>query len=111
MSVTPTPSPLSPRELVDEYFIENRTKVLEIAAFLDRLDRADPSYASRDFRMKAFAEALAGLTEAPASPGKTSGRVDHIQQLLSDPREGPLDALDRKSALGAYDRWSEEARS
>ena len=86
---------------MDEYFIENRTKVLEIAAFLDRLDRADPSYASRDFRMKAFAEALAGLTEAPASPRKTSGRVDHIQQLLSDPREGPLDALDRKSALGA----------
>ena len=43
------------------YFIENRTKVLEIAAFLDRLDRADPSYASRDFRMKAFTEALAGL--------------------------------------------------
>jgi hypothetical protein len=104
MSVTPTPSPLSPRELVDEYFIENRTKVLEIAAFLDRLDRADPSYASRDFRMKAFAEALAGLS-------RKSGRVDHIQELLSDPREGPLDALDRKSALGAYDRWSEEARS
>jgi len=89
---------------VDEYFIENRTKVLEIAAFLDRLDRADPSYASRDFRMRAFAEALAGLS-------RTGGRVDHIQQLLSDPREGPLDALDRKSALGAYDRWGEEARS
>ena len=31
MSVTPSPSPLSPRELVDEYFIENRTKVLEMA--------------------------------------------------------------------------------
>ena len=104
MSVTPTPSPLSPRELVDEYFIENRTKVLEIAAFLDRLDRADPSYASRDFRMKAFGEALAGLE-------RKNGRVDFIQQLLSDPREVPLDALDRKSALGAYDRWSQEKRS
>jgi hypothetical protein len=104
MSATPSPSPLSPRELVDEYFIENRTKILEIAAFLDRLDRADPSYASRDFRMKAFAEALAGLS-------RKGSRVDHIQQLLSDPREGPLEALDRKSALGAYDRWSEEARS
>jgi hypothetical protein len=104
MSATPSPSPLSPKELVDEYFIENRTKVLEIAAFLDRLDRADPTYAGRDFRMQAFAEALAGLT-------RPSGRVDHIQQLLSDPREVPLDALDRKSALGAYDRWSEEPRS
>jgi hypothetical protein len=102
MSVTPSPNPLSPKELVDEYFIENRTKLLEIAAFLDRVDRADASYASRDFRMRAFAEALAGL-------GRNAGRVDYIQQLLSDPREVPLDALDRKSALGAYDRWSGEA--
>ena len=104
MNAKPSLSPLGPRELVDEYFIENRTKLLEIAAFLDRLDRADPSYASRDFRMKEFAEALAGL-------GRNGGRVDYIQLLLSDPREVPLDALDRKSALGAYDRWSEETRS
>ena len=99
MSATPSPSPLSPKELVDEYFIENRTKLLEIAAFLDRVDRADASYAGRDFRMRAFAEALAGL-------GRRDSRVDYIQQLLSDPREVPLDALDRKSALGAYNRWS-----
>jgi hypothetical protein len=118
MNPTSSLSPLSPKELVDEYFIENRTKLLEIAAFLDRLDRADPSYAARDFRMRAFAEALAGLGEvpagragAPASSGKMGSRVDYIQQLLSDPREVPLDALDRKSALGAYDRWSEETRS
>ncbi len=104
MSATPSPSPLTAKEVVDEYFIENRTKVLEIAAFLDRLDRADPSYAGRDFRMRAFAEALAGL-------GHKAGRVDHIQHVLSDPRDVPLDALDRKSALGAYDRWSEERRS
>jgi hypothetical protein len=96
-------SPLSPRELVDEYFIENRTKLLDIAAFLDRIDRVDASYAARDFRMKAFSEALAAL----GSPGD---RLDRIQHLLSDPRTTPLDALDRKSALGAYDRWSKEAR-
>ena len=104
MNAKPSPSPLTPRELVDEYFIENRTKLLEIAAFLDRLDRSDPAYAGRDFRMRAFAEALAGLS-------RTSGRVDFVQQLLSDPRDVPLEALDRKSALGAYDRWSEEPRS
>ena len=56
------PSPLTPREVVDEYFIENRTRLLEIAAFLDRLDRADPSYAGRDFRMQAFTEALAAVS-------------------------------------------------
>lgn len=96
-------SPLSPKELVDEYFIENRTKLLEIAAFLDRVDRADQSYAVRDFRMKAFAEALDALR------GGGGSRLDRIQLLLSDPRTTPLDALDRKSALGAYDRWSSPA--
>ncbi|HXW06766.1 MAG TPA: hypothetical protein VD833_16140 [Vicinamibacterales bacterium] len=99
-----TRSPLSATELVDEYFIENRTRVLEIAAFLDRLDRADPGAAGRDFRMKAFAEALAVLGE----PGT---RLDRIQMLLSDPTTEPLPSLDRKSARGAYDRWSQEARS
>jgi hypothetical protein len=93
-----TRSPLSARELVDEYFIENRTRLLEIAAFLDRLERADPSYASQDFRMKAFSEALAHL-------GRPADRLDRIQSLLSDPTAEPLGALDRKSAIGAYDRW------
>ena len=92
-----TATPLTPRELVDEYFIENRTRLLEIAAFLDRLDRADPAYATQDFRMKAFTEALT------TAAGKGT-RVDQIQLLLSDPTTEPLEALDRKSALGAYDR-------
>jgi len=93
-----TRSPLNARELVDEYFIENRTRLLEIAAFLDRLDRADSSYASKDFRMKAFAEAVANLD-------RSGDRLDRIQLLLSDPTAEPLDSLDRKSAIGAYDRW------
>ena len=91
-------SPLSPKEIVDEYFIENRTRLLEIAAFLDRLDRADAAYGARDFRMKAFTEAL-------ASTAQGSGRLDRLQLLFSDPTTEPLGALDRKSAFGAYDRW------
>ena len=94
-------SPLSPKEVVDEYFIENRTRLLEIAAFLDRLDRTDPAYASQDFRMKAFNEALTAVSEG-------SGRLERIQQLFSDPTTEPLGALDRKSAYGAYDRWSRD---
>lgn len=92
-----TRSPLSAKALVDEYFIENRTRLLELAAFLDRLDRADAAYASQDFRMKAFTEALGMLTK--------SDRLDRIQMLLSDPTTDPLTVLDRKSAIGAYDRW------
>jgi hypothetical protein len=94
-------SPLSPKEIVDEYFIENRTRLLEIAAFLDRVDRAgrgaDPAPAGRDFRMQAFTDALAALAEG-------AGRLERVQLLLSDPTTEPLGALDRKSAFGAYDR-------
>ena len=97
-------SPLGPKELIDEFFIENRTRLLEIAAFLDRLDRADAGYAGRDFRMKAFREAVAALEP----DGAGGARLDRIQMILSDPRETPLDALDRKSALGAYDRWAQD---
>jgi len=93
-----TRSPLGPREIVDEYFIENRTRLLEIAAFLDRLDRSDAQYAATDFRMRAFADGLATLSGG-------EGRLVRLQLLLSDPTTEPLPALDRRSAIGAYDRW------
>lgn len=99
-----TPS-LTGKEIVDEYFVENRTRVLEIAAFLDRLDRVDNSYPGHDFRMKAFSETLAILA------GASGDRVTQIQMLLSDPTAEPLPSLDRKSALGAFDRWGKEVRS
>jgi hypothetical protein len=94
------------RELVDEYFIENRTRLLEIAAYLDRLDRAGDSDAGArsDFRMRAFREALAVLGDGSA------GRTQRIQMIFSDPTTEPLEALDTQSARGAYDRWSEEVR-
>jgi hypothetical protein len=91
-------------QIIDEYFIENRTRLLEVAAFLDRLDRADPACAATDFRMTAFTEALGALAG-------TGDRLIRIQLLLSDPTTDPLDRLDRKSARGAYDRGSKEARS
>jgi hypothetical protein len=102
---TPAPGcPLSGAQLVDEYFIENRTRLLEIAAFLDRLDRVDPDRAVQDFRMQVFRDAV----DALGTPGD---RLNRIQLLLSDPTIEPLDRLDRKSALGAYDHGSKEARS
>jgi hypothetical protein len=97
-------SPLTAAQLIDEYFIENRTRLLEIAAFLDRLDRTDAVSAENDFRIKAFTEAV----DALSGPGE---RLTRIQLLLSDTTTGPLERLDRKSARGAYDRWEKEARS
>jgi hypothetical protein len=88
-------------ETIDEYFIENRNRLLEIAAFLDRLDRTRDTAAESDFRMRGFREALAVLSEG------SFPRVEQIQMLFSDPTEEPLEALDQKSARGAYDRWRE----
>lgn len=96
--------PLTGVQVIDEFFIENRTRLLEIAAFLDRLDRVDPDCAVQDFRMQVFRDAV----DALGAPGD---RLNRIQMLLSDPTTEPLDRLDRKSALGAYDRHSKEAGS
>ena len=99
-----TRMPLNANEVLDEYFIENRTRLLEIAAFLDRLDRVDPAHLVRDFRAAAFSAALNTLA------GASSDRVAEIQMLLSDPTGEPLAALNRKSAVGAYDPWCQGAR-
>jgi hypothetical protein len=84
-------------EIIDEYFIENRNRLLEIAAFLDRLDRADPGRTSRDFRADAFARALQVLA------GGGPDYVLQLQRLLSDPTTELLPELDRKSARGAWE--------
>ena len=97
MTANPSKSPLTPTALVDEYFIENRTRLLEIAAFLDRVDRTDTALSDGDFRLRVFSEALQVL--ASGQPD----RLLHIQMLLSDPSLDPLPALDRKSARGAYE--------
>ena len=99
------PSPKTGRELVDEYFIENRTRLLEIAAYLDRLDRTDPSLVDRDYRVRAFREALRLLEDRSVAGSEPQTRVERIQHLLSDPTTEPLEKLDVKSARGAYDRW------
>ena len=88
-------SPLTQRQLVDEFFMEHRTKVLDIAAFIDRLDRAEIRDAEDDFRYVAFRETLRELS----SP--EPGRVERVQMILSDRTTEPLAELDRKAAYGA----------
>lgn len=94
-------SPKTSTELIDEYYIENRTRLLEVASYLDRLDRAEDGPAKRDFRMRAFREALVALS------GDEPGRTERIQMIFSDPTGEPRETLDQKSARGAYDRWKE----
>ena len=102
MKQSPGKCPLSTRQIIDEYFIENRTKMLDIAAFLDRLDRSrDGEDAGADFRVAAFKKALRILAEPSGE------RVRAIQMLLSDPTTEPRAHLDRKSASGAWEPGGE----
>ena len=88
--------PLTQRQVIEEYFIENRTKILDIAAFLDRLDRASDRDAEGDFRLIAFRQALEALRDGAPS------RLQAVQMIFSDPSVELLPRLDRKSAFGAY---------
>ena len=97
MAVHHGTSPLTQRELIDEYFMEERVKVIDLAAFLDRLDRAREVDADDDFRLRSIRDALAVLA------GDGAGRVQRVQMIFSDPRSELLEELDQKSAKGAYD--------
>jgi hypothetical protein len=90
-------SPLTTTQIVDEYFIENRHRLLDIAAFLDRLERsADGQDAGADFRVRAFRSALEILVDG------LDDRARRVHMIFSDPTNEPRAALDRKAAYGAY---------
>ena len=89
--------PLTTRQIIDEYFIENRTRLLELAAFLDRLRRStDQAAWTSDFRMQAFSRALEALA------AESGDKVSQVQLLFSDPTTEPKPILDEKSASGAW---------
>ena len=95
--------PLPTDRIISEYFIENRTRLLDIAAFLDRIDRAaDAPGAAADFRLTAFHSALAILAD------DDNQKIERIQLLFSDPTVDPKAQLDTKSACGAWNPNSEK---
>ena len=80
------------QDVLDQYFLEARSKLIEVAAFLDRVERAD---GEDDFRIKAFREAIKGLEAS----GK---RARRILMTLSDPTTTPIPEAKGKSACGAW---------
>ena len=92
-----SPPPLSKRAVVDRYFLEHRAKVLDIAAFLDRFDRAQGEDAD-DFRVAALRECCAILLD-----GK-SERARRVLELLSDHSTEPIAKAPMKGATGAMRR-------
>lgn len=90
-------SPMTRQQVIDTYFMEHRAKLVDIAAYLDRIDRGqgeDPN----DFRDAAFRSAIAILTD-----GETD-RARRILDLFSDhSQQMPQSAEGMKGAMGAVD--------
>jgi hypothetical protein len=81
------------QQALDLYFMEARAKLIDIAAFLDRVERAD---GEADFRFQAFQEAMKQL-----GAGK-SQRTKNVLLSLSDPTTEPIPAATTKAACGAW---------
>jgi len=79
------------QQVLDLYFLDARHKLIEIAAFLDRVDCAE---GDADFRLKAFQSALGELT------GKKD-RARNVQLAFSDPTTEPIAKATTKAACGA----------
>ena len=81
------------QQLLDLYFMDARFRLIEIAAFLDRLDRAP---GDADFRLAAFREALKHLADHQPE------RAKNILLSFSDPTTEPIAQAPGKGAVGAW---------
>ncbi|CAN5259601.1 hypothetical protein BH23VER1_BH23VER1_36270 [soil metagenome] len=79
--------------LVDLGFMDARAKLIDIAAFLDRIDRAGQG---DDFRVGALRAAIGELG------GADPGRARRILEALSDPSDEPIERATVQGASGAY---------
>ena len=90
--------PLDAQITLQKYFMENRSRLLDIAAFLDRVDRSqNRSAIENDFRLNAFQKALEEILKPESS------RVERVHEVFSDLTDEPLDSAEGlKGAYGAY---------
>ncbi|MEM0896304.1 MAG: hypothetical protein AAGJ79_05400 [Verrucomicrobiota bacterium] len=82
------------KEILDLYFMDARCKLIDLAAFLDRVDRHE---GAADFRHPAFMKALASMQEPPS--GKS--RAQAVLESLSDHSDEPVEAATIQFAYGA----------
>jgi len=71
-------TPLPAGTTLEAYFLEARSKILDLAAILDRIDRGtDAADARKDPRLKKIAEALKVLEDSGG------GRAERAQKIFS----------------------------
>jgi hypothetical protein len=80
------------QQVLDLYFMDARSKLLDLAAFMDRVER---SSGEEDFRMAAFRKALKSLDAKKA-------RAEKVLLSLSDPSKTPIERATTKAASGAF---------
>ena len=68
-------TPLSASRALDQFFLEARARLLDVAAILDRVDRGEGTV--NDPRMVRIQQAIAALQEVEP------GRAARIQQIFS----------------------------
>ena len=81
------------QQVLDLYFVDARCKLIELAAFLDRVERSD---GEADFRLAAIREALPLLQSVQQDKAKA------VLLSLSDPTSEPLLSAPGKGACGAW---------
>lgn len=82
------------QQLLDLSFIDARARLLDLAAFLDRVERAE---GTADFRFAALESALGELQK------NGSDRARRVLLAFSDPTTEPIAAAPGKGACGAFD--------
>ena len=83
------------QQVLDLYFLNARHQLVDIAAFLDRVERAE---GRGDFRLKAFRTALTRLD------GLKKNRAQAVLLAFSDPTAKPVAKATAKGACGAFPR-------
>jgi hypothetical protein len=84
---------MTKQKTLDVYFLDARHKLIELATFLDRVERAE---GKDDFRLKSFRRALGELT------GKKKKKARNVLLAFSDPTMEPIDKATSKGACGAF---------
>ena len=81
------------KEILDLYFLEARSRLIDIAAFMDRVNRSE---GQADFRYSQFLEALNELGST------SSNQAEKVLLTFSDPTEDPIPKATTKAACGAW---------
>jgi hypothetical protein len=98
MTATEATCPMTAADALEAYFLEHRGKLLDIAAFLDRIDRtADGPSVCDDHRLAALREGLRLVADGGPD------RARRLLEAMSDPTTEPIPEAHTKSASGAHD--------